>query len=135
MIAWGLIGEPVPIVLPSNARTPGRVTAIGPASASSGGGQNTPATVLTVTPGRPRATGTSDGIDVQVSLTIQSVSNVLAVPVSALLALAGGGYGLELLTPSGAHRLVGVTTGIFAGGLVQISGAGLAPGMKVVVAQ
>jgi hypothetical protein len=57
------------------------------------------------------------------------------VPVSALLALSGGGYGLELVTATGGHRLVGVTAGIFAGGLVQVSGAGLAPGSKVVVAQ
>ena len=91
--------------------------------------------MLTVTPDRPRATGTGTAVPVQVSLTIQAVRHVLAVPVSALLALAGGGYGLELVTPSGALRLVGVTTGIFAGGLVQVSGAQIAPGAKVVVAQ
>ena len=55
---------------------------------------------------------------------------VLAVPVSALLALAGGGYGLEVVEPSGAHRLVGVRTGLFAGTLVQVSGPGSRPGPR-----
>jgi len=91
--------------------------------------------VLTVRPDQPRATGTATDVPVQVALTIQSVRNVLAVPVSALVALAGGGYGVELVLPSGAHGLIGVTTGIFAGGMVQVSGQGLAPGTRVVVAQ
>jgi len=90
--------------------------------------------VLTVTPGDPAATGTADGVAVQVSLAVQSVHHVLAVPVAALLALAGGGYGLEIVDPSGAHHLVGVHTGVFAGGDVQVRGAGLRAGTKVVVA-
>jgi hypothetical protein len=60
---------------------------------------------------------------------------VLAVPVSALLALSGGGYGVEIVTQAGRHRLVGVTAGTFAGGLIQVSGAGITAGTKVVVAQ
>jgi hypothetical protein len=133
------VGEHVSIVLPSNARTPGEVTAVGPAPVSPGSGSGAASagasTVLTVTPDRPRVTGTGGGVPVQVFLTIQSVRHVLAVAVSALLALAGGGYGLEVVTPSGAHQLVGVTTGIFAGGLVQVSGARIVAGTKVVVAQ
>jgi len=60
---------------------------------------------------------------------------VLAVPVSALLALSGGGYGLEVVEPSGVHRLVAVHTGMFAGSLVQVSGAAIVAGTRVVVAQ
>jgi hypothetical protein len=91
--------------------------------------------VLTVTPSRPAATGTGSDVAVQVSLTVQSVHHVLAVPVSALLALSGGGYGVEVVTAAGRHHLVGVTAGTFAGGLVQVSGSGIAAGSKVVVAQ
>ena len=81
------------------------------------------------------ATGTADGEAVQVSLVVQSVRHVLAVPVAALLALAGGGYGLEVVEPSGQHQLIGVRTGVFAGGQVQVSAAGLRSGTRVVVAQ
>ena len=61
--------------------------------------------------------------------------HVLAVPVAALVALAGGGYGLEVVTPAGRHHLVGVRTGVFAGGDVQVLGSGLTEGTRVVVAQ
>jgi peptidoglycan hydrolase-like protein with peptidoglycan-binding domain len=140
------VGEAVAIVLPSNASTPGTAVAIGPApaapsSGSSAGTSNATSTssttsdVLTVRPDRPGATGTGGGVPVQVSLATQSVSGVLAVPVTALLALAGGGYGVEVVTGSGTDRLVGVQTGIFAGGRVAITGPGIAAGVKVVVAQ
>lgn len=132
------VGERVWIVLPTQARTRGRVTAIGPVPAPATGpgtGSQGATSVLTVTPSSPRATGTGSGVPVEISLTIESVRHVLAAPVSALLALAGGGYAVEIVLPTGQHRLIRVVTGIFAGGMVQVSGPGLAPGTKVVVAQ
>jgi peptidoglycan hydrolase-like protein with peptidoglycan-binding domain len=122
-------GEAVSIVLPTNATTPGTVTAVG---AAGGPGGSAASAQLTVTPESPGGTGTGTGVPVQVTLAVQSARNVLAVPVPALLALAGGGYGLELAGPG--HHLVGVTTGTFAGGLVQVSGPGITPGTKVVTA-
>ena len=119
------VGEAVSIVLPSQATVPGTITAVSALSSTSG--------QLTVTPSG--ATGMGTNVQVQVSLAVQSARGVLAVPVSALLALAGGGYGLEVVTPSGAHRLTGVTAGLFASGQVQVSGPGIAAGTKVVVAQ
>ena len=71
----------------------------------------------------------------QVSLTTQRIDDVLAVPVTALLALAGGGYGVEVIDHSGHTRLIGVTTGAFAGGRVQVSGTGIRAGLTVDVAQ
>jgi len=129
-------GNRVTIVLPSLARIGGRVVAVSVSAGQGSSRRGSHATsVITVRPDRPGSTGTVSGVPVQVALTVQSVRHVLAVPVSALLALSGGGYGLELVDATGRHRLVGVTAGIFAGGLVQVSGAGLAPGTKVVVAQ
>jgi multidrug efflux pump subunit AcrA (membrane-fusion protein) len=63
------------------------------------------------------------------------VENALTVPVTALLALAGGGYAVEVVDPTGVHRLVAVELGLFddAGGLVQVSGSGLKAGQRVVV--
>jgi hypothetical protein len=137
------VGQQVSIQLPSGATTPGQVSAVGPpvpsessasSSGSSSSGSNA-STVLTVTPADPAATGTANGEAVQVALTVQSVHHVLAVPIAALVALAGGGYGLEVVEHSGQHQLAGVHTGVFASGEVQVSGSGLTPGTRVVVAQ
>jgi peptidoglycan hydrolase-like protein with peptidoglycan-binding domain len=127
-------GQRVTILLPSGARAGGRVSAVGPAPPTGSGGSQA-SEALTITPARPDRTGTGADVAVQVSLTTQSVRNVLAVPVSALLALAGGGYGLEVAEPSGAHRLVGVRTGTFSGSRVQVTGADIGLGTRVVVAQ
>ena len=119
------VGESVSIILPTQAAVPGTITAVSAVSSTSG--------QLTVTPSG--ATGTGTNVQVEVSLAVQSARGVLAVPVSALLALAGGGYGLEVVTPSGAHRLADVTAGLFASGQVQVSGPGITAGTRVVVAQ
>jgi hypothetical protein len=137
------VGEAVAIVLPTNATTPGAISALGPAPPSGGGstqagGSSPPSgvtAIATVTPSDPAATGSGSGVAVQVTLTTQRADHVLAVPVAALLALAGGGYGVEVVDPSGAHRLVGVTTGLFAGTRVAISGSGIHAGTRVVIAQ
>jgi Putative peptidoglycan binding domain len=125
------IGESVLIVLPTNATTPGLVVAETPLT----GGTDGATEQLIVQPDQPAATGSATGVPVQVSLSIQSVHGVLAVPVTALLALRAGQYGVEIVTPSGGHRVVPVTAGIFAGGRVQISGPGIRAGEEVVVAQ
>jgi hypothetical protein len=144
------VGERVSIVLASNTTTGGTITAVGPAPTSgnpasagsttggttSGGSDQSQASALaTVTPDQPGTTGTGAGVPVQVSLTVQSASNVLAAPIAALLALAGGGYGVEVVGPSGVHHVVGVTMGVFSGSQVQINGAGVQAGTRVVVAQ
>ena len=56
---------------------------------------------------------------------------MLHVPVSALLAVSGGGYALE--RPDGT--LVAVATGMFADGQVEVSGDGVTEGLEVVVAR
>lgn len=70
-----------------------------------------------------------DGAPATVMFQSASV-RALAVPVTALLAVAGGGFALEL---AGTHRLVPVSTGMDAGGFVQVSGA-LHPGLRVLAA-
>jgi membrane fusion protein, multidrug efflux system len=67
---------------------------------------------------------------VTVTLTASSASDVLAVPVAALLALAEGGYGLEVVQ-DGVGRVVAVQTGVFADGKVEVSGDGVVEGAVV----
>ncbi len=135
------VGDTVTITLPDNQTTPGRITyvssvATSPSSDGKGGGEeeSAPTVEVDATPTDPAATGHLDQAPVNVEITTENVQNVLAVPVDALLALAGGGYALEV-AEGRVHRLVAVTVGLFddAEGLVQVSGQGLYAGQRTVV--
>jgi hypothetical protein len=130
-------GDRVTVTLPDNSTTPGHVTSVGtvasvPANSAGSSGPTVPVTIRLT---HRAATGGLDQAPVVVSITNQTVVDVLAVPVTALLALAGGGYAVELVAADGTHHLLGVIPGLFddAAGLVQVSGPGLAPGQRVVV--
>jgi hypothetical protein len=73
-----------------------------------------------------------DQAPVNVNITTQTADNVLAAPVNALLALQDGGYGVDVVTGRTSH-LAGVTTGLYSGTLVQISGSGITAGTTVEV--
>ena len=73
------------------------------------------------------------GATVQVHFATEVAQAVLSVPVSALLALQEGGYAVEIVQPDGSVRLVGVSTGLFADGFVEVAGNGLAPNLEVVI--
>jgi multidrug efflux system membrane fusion protein len=71
-----------------------------------------------------------DAAAVTVDFVASQRKNVLAVPVAALLALAGGGYGVQVVE-NGSTRIVPVETGLYADTKVEVSGAGLSAGMSV----
>jgi multidrug efflux pump subunit AcrA (membrane-fusion protein) len=73
------------------------------------------------------------GTNVTVHVTSDLAEQVLTVPVSALLALVEGGYAVEVIEAGESTRLVAVETGMFADGLVEVSGDGLSEGLLVVV--
>jgi Putative peptidoglycan binding domain len=103
----------------------------GPSSGpGSGAGQDT--VQITVRLTRPSATGHLDQAPVSVNVVSAQARDVLAVPVSALVALAGGGYAVDVVQGGAAH-LVAVQTGLFSQTLVQVSGPGLAAGLRVQV--
>jgi hypothetical protein len=143
------VGDQVSITLPNQQTTPGVISSVGtvakapPNKEGSGGGggggpesgeEGGPTVEVDVTPSEPRAIGHLDESPVEVSITTASVPNALAVPVDALLALAGGGYALEV-AEGGVHHLEAVTLGMFddAEGLVQVSGESVHAGQHVVV--
>jgi hypothetical protein len=142
------VGDAVTITLPDNQTTPGRIAyvssvATSPSTSSSGrsgggGGEeeSAPTIEVDVTPTDPAATGHLDQAPVNVSITTESVEGAFAVPIDALLALAGGGYALEV-AEGRVHRLEAVSLGLFddADGLVQVSGQGVSAGQRVVVPQ
>ncbi len=77
-----------------------------------------------------RALGDLREAPVDVALTAGRRADVLTVPVAALVALAEGGYGVQVVD-GGTSRFVAVETGLFADGRVEVSGAGLAAGLTV----
>jgi hypothetical protein len=129
-------GDAVTVTLPDGSATPGVVSSVGTVATTSGSGQTPTTTIpVTVTLSDPRAAGTLDQAPVTVNITTASVQNALAVPVTALVAQASGGYVVEMAGPGTTRRDVPVRVGpVFddADGLVQVSGA-LIPGQRVVV--
>ena len=129
--------DPVTVTLPDGTSTPGVVSSVGTvATTTSGPGQGTSTTIpVQVKLTDPGAAGSLDQAPVTVYITTASARNALAVPVTALVAQASGGYDVEVVEPGNTRRLVPVTPGIFDdnSGLVQVTG-GLVPGQSVVVA-
>ena len=129
--------DPVTVTLPDGTSTPGVVSSVGTvATTTSGQGQGNSTTIpVQVKLTDPGAAGRLDQAPVTVYITTASVRNALAVPVTALVAQASGGYDVEVVEPGNTRRLVPVTPGIFDdnSGLVQVTG-GLVPGQSVVVA-
>jgi multidrug efflux pump subunit AcrA (membrane-fusion protein) len=123
-------GAGVSVALPNGTNVKGTITDVGTVATTSGqGSQQTTTIPVTITLADNATAGKLDGATVTVSITRASRQNVLAVPVTALLALESGGYAVE--TADGRHRRIPVQTGIFSNGLVEVSGPGLAEGLKV----
>jgi peptidoglycan hydrolase-like protein with peptidoglycan-binding domain len=130
------VGDRVDVVLPDGRRAKGRISQVGRVAETHGSGQDQTTTIpVTVALDDPRAGGRLDQAPVDVYVTTESRKGVLAVPVSALLALKEGGYAVEAVDAAGQHHLVAVRLGVFSGGMVEVSGSGLRAGMRVVTAQ
>jgi hypothetical protein len=145
-------GDAVTVVLPDGTTTVGgRIETVGtvatcpggggtgagaggssPCESSGSGNASTPTVTVTITLDSPPPGATLDQAPVNVNITTQTADNVLAAPVNALLALQGGGYGVEVVTGRTSH-LAAVTTGLYSGTLVQVSGSGVTAGTQVEV--
>jgi hypothetical protein len=138
-------GDPVQVNLPDGKTIlSGQVTSIADVATPLPGSQ--PGTVATNPSNNgPQATvnvtislnsftprGPIDQEPVNVDLTDQTVKDVLAVPVTALLALSGGGYGVKVVSGP-TRQVVAVQTGLFTNTLVQISGNNITEGTQVQV--
>jgi len=131
-------GDAVSVTLPDGHTAAGTVSDVGTVAtipANSGGaGSSTPTISVTVTLDDPAAAGTLDQAPVAVNITTATATNVLAVPVTSLVALLEGGYAVQT-DDGGRLSYVGVQLGLFAGGWVQVTSSGLEAGQLVVVAQ
>ncbi len=123
------VGASATVTLPNNHTVNGTISAVG--SVATAGSNGNPSTIdVTVSVADQSALGTYDSAPVDVTLVSQQAQNVLTVPVAALVALAEGGYGVQVVEGSTA-RYVAVKTGMFAGGRVEISGTGITEGTVV----
>ena len=128
------VGEKVDVKLPDGRTTPGTILTVGNVAQTKGQGESAKRVVaVTVALDDPEATGSVDQAPVKVGITSDSRKGVLAVPVHALLALAEGGYGVRVVDGTHDGRIVAVSTGLFARGMVEVSGDGLSEGDQVEV--
>ncbi|MDO3705478.1 peptidoglycan-binding protein [Micromonospora sp. C28SCA-DRY-2] len=136
---WAKKGTKVTVTLPTGASVAGKVTSVGPPAAAAGGqgpvdaerpGTGSATVQVTIAVADQRALGGLTDAPVDVRYLAQQREMVLTVPVDALLALAEGGYGVEVTGPGGT-RILPVRAGLFAEGRVEVQGEGLAEGLLV----
>lgn len=125
------VGTKVTVDLPDGSTAKGKVASVGKtAKPGDDPADKTPKIPVTVSFDDP---GKVDGFDqspVTVNLTGETREDVLSVPVNALLALPGGGYGVQVVE-NGRVRQVKLELGMFGQGRVEVTGGGLKDGMKV----
>jgi peptidoglycan hydrolase-like protein with peptidoglycan-binding domain len=120
-------GTAVTVELPSGETIDATVTSIGSAETGEDGSSTLPVDITMA-----EGADVADGLPVDVEVTTVAADDVLVVPVNALLALAGGGYALEVSDDGGATHLARVDLGVFADDLVAVTGD-IAAGDQVVV--
>lgn len=122
-------GVAATVTLPDSRTVQGTVRDVG--TVATAGTQGGPDTVpVTISLADQSAVGNLDGAPVDVTLVSAQATNVLTVPVAALVALAEGGYGVQVVSGP-TSRYVAVRTGMFANGRVEITGPGIDAGTTV----
>jgi multidrug efflux system membrane fusion protein len=123
-------GAKVDVTLPDGTTVTGRITGATTTveEAENPGQEDT--TKIEVTVGFDKAPQGLDDAAVNVLFVSSQRENVLTVPINALLALAEGGYGLQIVDGV-TTRVVAVETGLFADGRVEVTGDALTEGLKV----
>jgi hypothetical protein len=125
---YARVGDAVSVTLPTNIVAAGVISKVGGQFNAEGKAD------AEITIPDQEALGTIEAASVEVEFVVGKRSDVLAVPVTALVALASGGFGVELVEGN-SSRIVPVQTGLFARGYVEISGDGIAEGLIVRVPQ
>jgi hypothetical protein len=147
--ALAVKGRPARVTLPGPRTVKGTISKVGAAAtaqpssqgassdqgAASEGASSAATTAdavieVTVTIRNQKALGRLQAAPVDVDLVSATRKNVLAVPVDALLALPRGGFGVQVVDGA-STRIVPVKTALFAAGQVEISGTGIAAGVRV----
>ena len=131
-----VIGNPVTVRLPGGTETTGAITSVGtPTETEDATGQQQTVIPVVVSLDHPKKAAAFQEAAVSVDIPSERREDVLSVPVGALVAITPRQFGIEVVGADGATDQVPVTTGLFAGGRVEVSGDGVEAGQRVVVPQ
>ena len=127
------LGDTVEIELPNDERIGGTVQELGRVAISVALPDGTPTEPVVNVTIRPDAmlANPLDQAPVDIFVTKTAAEDVLVVPVTALVAVKGGGYAVEVAEGADTS-LVRVVPGLYADGLVEITGD-VSDGTRVVV--
>lgn len=130
------IGANAEIRLPNGKTTSGTVSSVEPAVEHDDGAGKQPKLKVPVqfTLTDPEAAASFSDVTVTVITSRTTATNVLAVPVQALLAEADGKYAVEVLR-NGTPTRIPVEVGAFADSLVEITSGDIHEGDQVVVGE
>ncbi|TDU77637.1 peptidoglycan-binding protein [Streptomyces sp. KS 21] len=136
-------GDKVTVNLPGGGKATGKIDSVGSTAtpddpngggggggAGGGGGGGKPKVEVSVSLDNASEIKGPDQSPVSIRLTGETRKGVLSVPVNALLALSGGGFGVQVVE-NGAVRDVPVELGMFGQGRVEVKGDALKEGMQV----
>jgi peptidoglycan hydrolase-like protein with peptidoglycan-binding domain len=125
-------GDGVLLEMPNGRTVRGRISDVGKVASQPAAEDEESTIEVTIALRGRNARGTGlDQAPVDVGFAAERRKDVLAVPVTALLARSGGGFAVE--TPDG--RLIPVEPGMYADDYVEVSGSGLREGTQVVTAE
>jgi len=139
------MGATIDVEFPDGTVQPGTVVNVGNVATNTSNVPGaTPSVTITIHVDKiPDSVDSFVEIPVTLRVVAQSEPNAFVVPVSALVALAEGGYALEVVdgtstTAAGNSdvtptHLIGVTPGLFTDGFVSVTGTDLKAGLEVVV--
>jgi len=131
-----VIGNPVTVRLPGGKETTGKITSVGtPTESEDSTGQMQTVIPVVVSLDSTKEAAAFQEAAVTVDIPSERRKDVLSVPVGALIAITPEQFGIEIVGSDGATYQVPVTTGLFAGGRVEISGDEVEAGQRVVVPQ
>lgn len=131
-----VLDTPVTVRLPGGESATGRIASVGtPTEIDGANGQKQTVIPIVVSLDDPAQAAVFQQASVSVSIPSEKREGVLSVPVGALIAITPQQFGVEILGSDGLTTKVPVTTGLFAGGRVEISGDDIEAGQRVVVPQ
>ncbi|MCU1388431.1 MAG: hypothetical protein JWL72_1769 [Ilumatobacteraceae bacterium] len=134
------VGATIDVEFPDGTEQPGTVVAVGTvATNTSNVPGSTPSVTITIhVDDIPTTVDSFVQIPVTLRVVSDSVPKAFVVPVSGLVALAEGGYALEVVDGKNADgtnatHLIGVSTGLFTDGFVSVTGKGVKASLEIVV--